>query len=182
MATPTRANSFLQRLIGAAALDTAIYEEVEADRSATGQALSVVLLFGLAVGVGFLGLAEPAGPQVAKAGVIMLAFLAGWAGWAFLTLQVGVRLIPAPETKSDVGELLRTLGFSASPGFLCVFGALPGLARPVVVVVLVWMLASMIVAVRQALDFRSTGRAIAVCVIGWLLAFGAVGVFVARVS
>jgi hypothetical protein len=182
VAKPNTSNSFLQRLIGAAALDVAIYEEVEADRSATGQALAVVVLFGVAVGIGFLGLTEPGGPNVAKAAVIMVAFLLGWAGWALLTLQVGVRLLPARTTHSDIGELLRTLGFSASPGFLCVFGALPGLARPVVVVVLIWMLASMIVAVRQALDYQSTWRAVAVCIVGWLLAFGAVGVFVARVS
>jgi uncharacterized membrane protein YGL010W len=175
-------NSYLQRLIGAAALDVAIYEEVEADRSATGQALSVVLLFGLAVGVGFLGLTQPGGPYVARAVVTMLAFVAGWLAWALLTFQVGVRLMPAPGTQSDTGELARTLGFSASPGFLCVFGALPGLAQPVVIIVLIWMLASMIVAVRQALDYRSTGRAIAVCIVSWLLAFGAVGVFVARLS
>jgi hypothetical protein len=32
-----------------------------------------------------------------------------------------------------------------------------------------WMLLAMVVAVRQALDYTSTGRAIAVCLVGWLL-------------
>jgi hypothetical protein len=32
----------------------------------------------------------------------------------------------------------------------------------------VWQLAAMVVAVRQALDYKSTGRAVAVCVIGWV--------------
>jgi hypothetical protein len=33
----------------------------------------------------------------------------------------------------------------------------------------VWMLAAMVVAVRQALDYDSTARALAVCGVGWLL-------------
>ena len=41
---------------------------------------------------------------------------------------------------------------------------------PVFVITAIWMLATMVVGVRQALDFQSTGRAIAVCVLGWLLA------------
>jgi hypothetical protein len=68
-----------------------------------------------------------------------------------------------------VGELLRTLGFSAAPGLLRVIGIVPPAARPVFVITTVWMLASMIVAVRHALDYRNTGRAIAVCVLGWAL-------------
>ena len=48
-------NTFLQRLIGAAALDAAIYEEVEADQSATGQAMAIVVLSSVAAGIGVRG-------------------------------------------------------------------------------------------------------------------------------
>jgi len=41
---------------------------------------------------------------------------------------------------------------------------------PVFALTAVWMLAAMIVAVRQALDYRNTGRAVAVCLLGWVLA------------
>jgi hypothetical protein len=77
--------------------------------------------------------------------------------------------MPAPETRSDVGELLRTIGFSAAPGILRIFGVVPGAAIPAFVITAVWMLAAMIVAVRQALDYKSTARAIAVCGLGWVL-------------
>jgi len=40
-----------------------------------------------------------------------------------------------------------------------------------------WMLAAMIVAVRQALDYTSTVHAVAVCVFGWGLAVSLVVVF-----
>jgi len=96
--------------------------------------------------------------------------LIAWACWALLTYQIGVRLMPEAETRSDVGELLRTTGFAAAPGILRIFGVLPGVTLPAFAISAVWMLAAMIVAVRQALDYTSTARAIAVCVLGWTLA------------
>jgi hypothetical protein len=160
-------NSFLQRLIGAAALDSAIYEEVEADRGATGQAVTVIVLSSLAAGVGSRGLG---GATVFNAAFFAVVSLMAWGAWALLTLQIGGRVLPEPQTSVDVGELLRTTGFAATPGILRVFGILPGVTIPVFVITSVWMLAAMVVAVRQALDYRSTGRAIAVCALGWVLA------------
>ena len=167
MANTVGPNSFLQRLLGAAALDSAIYEEVEADRGGTGQALAIVLLSSLAAGLGARGFVQPTVPHI----VFMTAVaLMVWAAWAFLTFEIGARILPDAETRVDVGELLRTTGFAATPGLLRVFGVLPGVTAPVFVITAVWMLAAMIVAVRQALDYTSTGRAIAVCVLGWALA------------
>jgi hypothetical protein len=171
-------NSFLQRLMGAAALDSAIYEEVEADRTATGQALTVIILSSLAAGVGSRGLG---GATLPNAAFFAFVALMAWGAWALLTLQIGGRVLPEPQTNVDVGELLRTTGFAAAPGILRVFGILPGVTIPVFVITAVWMLAAMVVAVRQALDYRSTGRAIAVCVLGWALAIAfavALGLFV----
>lgn len=45
---------FIQRMLGAARLDVPTIEAIEADRSATGQALAVVALSAIAVGVGGL--------------------------------------------------------------------------------------------------------------------------------
>jgi hypothetical protein len=165
--TTTSANSFLQRLIGALALDIAIYEEVEADRSATGQALAVVLLSSLAAGFGSGSLG---GVSLTNILFICTLSLLVWAAWALLTYEIGVHVLPEPATRADVGELLRTLGFAATPGFLRVFAILPGAAIPTFIVTSIWMLATMVVAVRQALDYTSTARAIAVCVLGWVLA------------
>jgi len=96
--------------------------------------------------------------------------LIAWAAWALVTSEIGARRLPEPQTVVDVGELLRTIGFATAPGILRVFGVLPGVTIPVFAVSAVWMLAAMVVAVRQALDYKSTGRAIAVCALGWALA------------
>jgi len=167
MATNTSGNTFLQRLVGAAALDVAIYEEVEADQTATAQAFATVVLSSLAAGIGLRGV----GPYtVGTIAVVSTIALLSWAAWALLTCQIGVKLLPQPQTQSDVGELLRTLGFATAPGFLRVLGVIPSVTIPVFAVTAVWMLAAMVVAVRQALDYQSTGRALAVCGVGWVLA------------
>ena len=169
MATTTTTTPFVMRLIGALALDPVTYEEVEADRTATGQALLVVVLSSVAAGIGARGLG---GGSLESMVFISAVSLIAWASWALLTYQIGVRLLPEAETHADVGELLRTIGFAAAPGMLRIFGVVPGAAIPAFALTAVWMLLAMIVAVRQALDYSSTGRAVAVCAIGWALAIG----------
>jgi len=157
------------RLIGALAIDPVTYEEVEADRTATGQALLVVVLSSIGAGIGARGL----GSGSAQSMVFISALsLMAWAAWALLTYQIGVKLMPEAATRADVGELMRTIGFSAAPGILRIFGIVPGAAMAAFAITAVWMLVAMIVAVRQALDYTSTARAIAVCGLGWALAVG----------
>ena len=164
-------NSFIQRLIGAAACDIAIYEDVEADRGATVQAFVVVLLSSLAGGVGLRGLTG--GPVNIL--ILSVVSLLAWAAWALVTYSVGVHIVPEPQTRADVGQLLRTIGFASTPGMFRALGYITPVAMPVLAATQIWMLVTMVVAVRQALDYRSTARAIIVCLIGWVLA-GAIAV------
>ena len=164
--------TFTQRLIGASMLDAQVYEDLEADPSATSQAALVVLLSSVAAGVGSGGARLDA--QAIIAGT--LAGFAGWISWAALTYLLGTHLLPEPQTRSNIGELLRTLAFAAAPGILRVVGAIPVLGWLAFWVTSGWMLAAMVVAVRQALDYRSTLRAVAVCALGWLLSLAVAAV------
>jgi hypothetical protein len=155
--------SFVDRMIGAALLDLQIYEEVEADRDATGQAMGVVILSSIAQGIGNISY----GPRVLISGTIFA--LIGWVVWASVTYVIGTKILPEPQTRSDVGELLRTMGFASSPGLLRVLEIIPFLRTFVVFFILVWMLITMVIAVRQALDYRGIGRAVVVCVIGFVI-------------
>ena len=155
--------SWVQRMIGAAKLDVTTFEEVEADSTATVQAMGVVLLSAMAAGIGQIG----QGPLGVLVG--MAASLVGWVVWAFLTWLIGTKFLAEPETHADVGQLMRTIGFASSPGIIRVFGWIPLLGSLIELAALVWMLAAMVVAVRQALDYKGTGRAILVCVIGWIV-------------
>lgn len=156
--------TFTQRMIGAAKLDVRTYEEVEADRTALGQAMAVVVLASLAAGIGSIGKTGALGLITGTLGALI-----GWFIWALLTYLIGTKVLPQPQTRSDVGELLRTIGFSSSPGLLRILGVVPFLGTLIVFVANVWMLIAMVIAVRQALDYTSTWRAVGVCIIGWLV-------------
>ncbi|MFC1795009.1 hypothetical protein ACFL3Q_15650 [Planctomycetota bacterium] len=156
-------SNFGNRIIRAAKLDVDLYEEVEADKSALGQAMGVVILSSIAAGIG----STSAGLLRMLIGVVVA--LAGWYIWAYLTYFIGTKLLPEPQTKADHGELLRTIGFSSSPGLIRVLGVLPVMRGIVFPIAAIWMLVAMVIAVRQALDYTGTLRAIGVCAIGWIV-------------
>ena len=153
-----------ERMIRAAKLDVSLYEEVEADKDALKQATVVVVMSSLAAGVG-------ASSHGGIGGLIVgsISALAGWYAWSFLTYWIGTRFLPEPQTNADYGELLRSIGFSSSPGVIRVLAVVPGWTGLVFFAVSIWMLVAMVVAVRQALDYTGTPRAVAVCVIGWIV-------------
>ena len=157
-------STLIDRMVRASKLDARLYEEVETDRGAMGQATGVVVLSSVAAGIGSVG-------KGGLLGILLGAVFAliGWYVWAYLTYLIGTKVLPEPETKADPGELLRTIGFSSSPGLIRVLGIIPGLAGIVFVGASVWMLVAMVIAVREALDYKSTLRAIGVCVIGWII-------------
>ena len=155
---------FINRIIRACKLDANLYEEVEADKSATFQAALVVILSTLALGVGSFFTFG-----VFNIFIPILVALAGWFVWSSLIYFVGAKLFPDKNTQSNIGELLRTIGFSHAPGLIRVFGFTPELMSITFIGAGIWMLVAMIIAVRQALDYQSTWRAIGVVVIGFLV-------------
>ncbi|MDH5562854.1 MAG: YIP1 family protein [Nitrospirota bacterium] len=155
---------FIDRMIRAAKLDVNLYEEVEADKGAMSQATGVVVISSLAGGIGFMQQAGLTGLLIGTVGSLL-----GWYIWAFMTYVIGTKLLPEPGTRADYGELLRTIGFSSAPGLIRIFSIIPGLGMPVNLLASIWMLVAMVIAVRQALDYQSTYRALGVCLIGWLV-------------
>ncbi len=152
------------RILRAAKLDVNLYEEVEADKGAMGQATIVVILSSIAAGLGAIS-------STGIAGIVTgtITALVGWYVWAYITYLIGTKLLLEPQTKADHGELLRTIGFSSSPGLIRVLGIIPGFTVLVFSIASIWMLAAMVIAVRQALDYSGTLRAIGVCIIGWII-------------
>lgn len=157
-------NPYFNRMLRAAKLDSALYEEVEHDPSAMGQAMGVVVLSSVAGGIASLSAGIGQGFIL---GIIIS--LVGWFIWAGITYVIGTKVLPTPQTEADYGQLLRTIGFSSSPGLIRIIGIIPGLGWIVSLVAAIWMLIAMVIAVRQALDYTSTGRAVAVCIIGWIV-------------
>jgi hypothetical protein len=150
---------FTERMMGAATLDIATYEEVEHDQTATGQAAGVVALVAIASAIGSYGM----GGVYGSLGQLVSAFI-GWVVWSAVTLLIGTKVFGGT---ADMGEMLRTLGFAQSVGVIKVLGIVPLLGWIAALAAGIWMLVCGVVAVRQALDF-TTGKAIGTVILGWL--------------
>lgn len=148
--------SFGERLWGALRLEANVYEEVEHDPDALGQAAGVIAIAAVAQGLsvvtvnGFAGLV----------GGVVFAF-ALWFLETAIVWGIGVK---AMNHTSDYFELLRTLGFASAPKILMAIAIIP--LGPLLFVlrlgVFVLTLIAFVIAVRQALDVQ-TGRAVLVC-------------------
>ena len=136
-----------------------------------GQAISVVIISSIASGIGAMGV-------IGFGGIVIgaVAALLGWVVWAFIAYIIGAKLLPEPQTKADVGEVLRTTGFASSPGVFRILAFIPLIGAVISIAASIWMLVAMIIAIRQALDYKSTWRAILVCVIGFIIYIIIIGV------
>jgi len=157
-------NIFWNRILRAIKLESQLFEEVEADQTALPQAIVVVILSSLAAGIA--SITRGAGMSVIGN---TIGTLVSWFIWSFIIFYIGTKLLPESETKSDYNELLRTIGFASAPGLLAIVGIIPFLYNFAIFITSIWILVATVIAVRQALDYKSTGRAIIVCVIGWIL-------------
>jgi len=164
--------NYFQRLKKAIFLDVAFYEEVEKDKKFTDQAMMTVALVSIVQGFMIAGFA----PIALVQGILgsLIRFLI----WAFFIAFVGTRILPEPETESNTGELIRTLGFAYAPGLLVVLKIVPIISAFVDPVVTILQLAAMTIAVRQALDFNSTVRAVGVCIVAFILMIVALTLFI----
>ncbi|MBW2691118.1 MAG: YIP1 family protein [Deltaproteobacteria bacterium] len=156
---PAADQTLIGRMIRAARLDLRLYAEVEADETSIGQAASVVLLAAFAGGINI-----PNAPFVILFGGL-LAALAGWVLFAYVIYLIGAKLLPEPTTKADFGALLRAMGFANAPGVVKLLGIVPELRMFVFFVAMVWVLVATVTAVRHALAYKSSWRAIGVCAI-----------------
>jgi hypothetical protein len=164
--------NYFQRLQKAIMLDVSFYEEVENDKKFTDQAMMTVALVSIVQGLMIAGFA----PIALVQGILgsLLRFII----WAFFIAFVGTRILPEPETKSNTGELIRTLGFAYAPGLLVIFKVFPFINTFIDPIVVILQLAAMTIAVRQALDFNSTVRAVGVCIVAFLLMIVALTLFI----
>ena len=152
--------SFGQRVVGVMSADVKTLQEIEADPAAIGQAVTVIVLAGVAALIGNIFRAG------ISAGVIALVVsLVSYALWSLLVVLVGTKLMPEPTTKADFNEAFRVIGFTAAPGFFSILAIIPILGVLISMVIWLWTLVIGVIAVREVLDYSSTGRAIIVCLI-----------------
>ena len=168
----TSSASFVNRMIRAAKLEVPLYEEVEADLTATNQALMVVVLVAVASGIG-----QASSGRNVIAGILfgLVTALIGWAVWSYVMYFVGTRFMGGTAT---YGELLRTLGFAESPGVLFIFGIIPGLGGLIRAIAGIWVLVTSFIAIRQALDIDNgkTAVTIVIGIVALLVVYTIIGI------
>lgn len=174
---------FFRRFIGALMLDADAFEDIEAHRDADMQSVVVLLM---ACGAGGMAAAGLAGTTAAGFAAGTVVVLGAWLVWVTVIASIGTIALAEPQTNSSLHELLRTLGFAAAPAVFLVFAAIRTAAPFVLVLVAVWMVAAAVLGMRQALDYRSLPRAIAVCALGLIVSIVTIatiaGVFSVEVS
>ena len=164
--------SLINRMVRAARLKVDLYVEVEADTSATKQALLAVIVVSVigGIGTGIAGLFSGGGVLSFIWGLLggIVASIVGWLAWSFFTWLIGTKVLKGPQTSATWGELQRTIGFAFSPGVFRFFAFIPVVGGIIAFAALIWSLIAGVIAVRQACDF-STGRALATCILGWIV-------------
>jgi len=154
---------FLKRIFRAVKIDPDVFNEVQKDKKATLSAAIVVILSSTAAGIGATSLGS------SNFILAPLFSLISWFVWAYIVYFVGVKLFPDPRTKTTQFALLRAIGFSSAPGMIRIFGFNESLMTVTFVGSAFWMLACMIVAVRETLNFRSLWKALGVVIIAWFV-------------
>jgi len=156
-------STFLNRIFRSVKIDPEVFNEVQKDKNATLSAAIVVILSSTAAGIGAVSLG------VGNFIVAPIFSLISWFVWAYIVYFVGVKLFPDPKTKTTQFALLRAIGFSSAPGIIRIFGFNEDLMTVTFIGSAFWMLACMIVAVRETLNYKSLWKALGVVIISWFM-------------
>ncbi len=178
MAMASTSSSLVDRMVRAARLEPALYDEVDADTGATSQALLVVAISAVANGLGLaLGnvLAGRGGAVVGSLIGGIIQDVIGWVIFSLVMYLVGSMVFKAPTT---YGRMLRSVGFAYAPGVLLVLRFVPILGGLVALAVGLWRLVATFIALREGLELDN-GKTIATVLIGLLGYLVVLAIFVA---
>jgi hypothetical protein len=154
---------FLNRIYRSVKIDPGVFDEVQKDKNATVAAGVVVVLSSLAAGV--------AASHLGAVNFYLAPALSliTWFVWAYIVYFVGVKLFPDSKTKTTHQALLRSIGFSSAPGMIRVLGFNENLMTVMFIGSAFWMMACMVVAVKQTLNYKSLWKALGVVIIAWFV-------------
>ena len=159
-----------ERMVGAMQGSPKTFQEIEADPNAMGQAVTVIVIAGVA---SLIGNIFRAGMGAGIFGLIIS--LCSYALWSVAVTLIGTKAMPEPTTKATFAETFRVMGFTASPGIFNVLAIIPFLGPVISLAISIWTIIISVVAVREVLDYSNTARAVIVCLIAavcvWIVVF-----------
>jgi hypothetical protein len=178
-----------ERIIGVLKLDAGTYDAIKADENATSQAVIIVAVIAVLAGIGAFAATQmanslmsslgvladlPAGlvasatisPFGALVGALIRTFLAWIVGPAVIFF-VGTSLFKGQAT---FNQLLRVIGFAQAPQVFYLLAFIPCLP----LLVLIWVIATNFMAVRQGLSLdngKAIGTVIVAIIAIWIVNF-----------
>jgi hypothetical protein len=170
-------SDFTGRIVRVLRLDRTVFSEIEADTSATPQALMVVVVGALSTGIAgvIVALVSPLSSPYSTPvfGFIFgtLSALLGWLVTSLVIFLVGTLVFRGTAT---YGEMLRTIGFAYSPFLFGLLFGLPCVGLIALLIVPIWFFVLMYLAIREGLDLGNTRTilTIVVGIIAWYLVTG----------
>tara|TARA_Y100000748_G_C15377150_1_gene442207 strand:- start:56 stop:592 length:537 start_codon:yes stop_codon:yes gene_type:complete len=126
-------------------------------------ALIIMILDGIAGAI--------AASAVIKTNIILSGITAimTWYIWALLIFVIGVKIFPEKETKANFKKILIAVGYAHAPGLLRFLGFIPELVMPIIFITQFWIFASLIIATREILNFKSNIKSLGVILIAFLI-------------
>jgi Yip1-like protein len=171
--TQRKIQQLAARVYHTARFDAETIHDLREDKTATGQAVAVLLLVGLSYGLGFsifTGIqSHDLSPNQLISGTIANMIFTDFAVfiWSATVFLVGTKLF---QGKTGYWQLARPLFFSTGPGILFILIAIP--FSPVIVasaiIASVWIVSAEFVALKNAMGFN-TQRALLTSVVGLLI-------------
>jgi hypothetical protein len=148
------------RMVGAMKVDVATLTEIENDPAAFGQAITVIVIAGVAALIG----------NIFRNGILLglwglISSIVSYLLFSLFVYLIGVKVMPEPSTKADFNQTFRVVGFAASPGVLNILAIVPVLGPLISLLIGIWGLVIGVIAVREVLDYSNTGRAIIVALV-----------------
>ena len=153
-------DDFLYNVYRSIRLDKNLYKEPKNfENISLLYAAIIVILCGLAG-----GLAKNSVVQFSNLGlipttnIIVSAFanIFPWLIWTFLIYVIGVKIFPETKTSADFKKILITVGYAQAPCLFRFFTYIPEIIVPIILLTEIWFLVSLIVGVREILNYNSS--------------------------
>ncbi len=167
----------LVRAIRAARLDRAGYREAIDDPETILNAAGIVILTGIAIGLGLTEVFQADPNSTTGTDLLMerllgvwlavVTMMVGWILWAAVALALGKVFL---HGGASFRQILRAVGVCYGPGTLFVFVPIPFVGGPAVIIAWAWVVVSGVAAVHEAQDVDWFGAGVAGFA-GWAIGF-----------
>ena len=102
-------------------------------------------------------------------GISGLTAILTWLVWALFIYVIGVKIFPDKETNVSFKKVLIGVGYANAPGLLRFFAVTPDLMVPIIILTQFWILAGLIISMKQILNLKSNIKSFGIIFLSFLI-------------